>query len=90
MLGWDRYIFDKKRGRTRYVELVFLYPVGFAGHIMHFGASEPQNVDTLFFILMWARCGFHKKCAGARYAEIKFLHLVGSAGHVVHSGASVV
>jgi hypothetical protein len=39
MLGWGRYRFDKKHARTHYIELVFLYPVGFAGHVMHSGAS---------------------------------------------------
>jgi hypothetical protein len=27
---------------------VFLHSVGSAGHIVHSGASRPQNVDTLF------------------------------------------
>jgi hypothetical protein len=39
MLGWDRYGFDKKRTETRYRDLVFLHPVGSAGHVVHFGAS---------------------------------------------------
>jgi hypothetical protein len=39
MLGWDSYGFDKRRTGTRYVELVFLHLVGYAGHVVHFGAS---------------------------------------------------
>jgi hypothetical protein len=39
MLGWDRYGFDKKRSRTRYVAVVFLHQVGCAGHIVYSGAS---------------------------------------------------
>jgi hypothetical protein len=87
ILGWDRYKFHKNRARTRYVELVFLHPVGFAGHVVRFGASRVWNLDALFFMLCRARCSFHKKRTGKRFAEIVFLHRGGSAGHVVHSGA---
>jgi hypothetical protein len=39
MLRWDRYGFRGKRDGTRYAELVFLHPVGYVGHAVHFGAS---------------------------------------------------
>jgi hypothetical protein len=90
MLRWDRYGFDKKRFKTHYAELVFLHPVGSAGHVVHSGAFEVRNVDTIFFMLGWDRYGFHKNCAGTRYVELLFLHPVGSAHHVVHSSASGV
>jgi hypothetical protein len=49
MLRWDRYGFHKKYSETRYVELVFIHPVGSADHVVHSGASVAGNVDALFF-----------------------------------------
>jgi hypothetical protein len=39
MVGWDRYGFDKKHLGTRYVELVFLHLVGYAGLVVPSHAS---------------------------------------------------
>jgi hypothetical protein len=86
MLGWAWSSFHKKHIRTRYAELMFLHPLGFAGHVVHSSASGLWNSRALFFMLRWAQCGFHKKRVGTRYNELLFLH-PGSAGHVVHSGA---
>jgi hypothetical protein len=90
MLGWDRYGFHKNCAGTRYVELLFLHPMGYAGHIVHLGASGERIVDTLFFKLRWDRYGFDKKRFRTCYAELVFLHPVGYVRHVVHSGASEV
>jgi hypothetical protein len=88
MLGWAWWGFHKKGARTRYAELVFLHSIGFAGHVVHSGASGLRNVDALFFMLRWTRCGFCKKHARSHYAKLVFLHPVGSIGNVVHFGAS--
>ena len=90
MLGWDRYEIHKKRIGTDYDELVFLQPVGSAGHVVHSGASAARNIGALFFMLGWAWCGFQKKRAGKCYAKLVFLHPMGSAGQVVPFGASSV
>jgi hypothetical protein len=87
MPGWERCGFHKKHVETHYAEHAFLHPVGSADHVIHFGAFEARNVDTLFIVLGWAWCGFHKKCVGTHGAELVFLHLVGSVSHLVHSGA---
>jgi hypothetical protein len=39
MLGWARYRFDKKHTGTHDAELVFLYPLGSAGHVAQSGVS---------------------------------------------------
>jgi hypothetical protein len=68
MLKRDRYGFDKKHAGTRYAELVFLHPVGYADHVVHSGAFGVQNIDALFFMLRWDRYKFHKNCAGSHTA----------------------
>jgi hypothetical protein len=88
MLRWDMYGYDKKRARTHYAELVFLHPMGSAGHVMHSGASGARNIDALFFMFWWDPYRYDKKRFGTRYAKHVFLHSMGSAGHIVHSGAS--
>jgi hypothetical protein len=86
--GWDRYGFNKKHAGSHYTEVVFLHPVGSAGHDVHSAASGSQNINALFLMIGWNWYGFHKMRAGTCYVELMFLHPVESVGHVVHSGAS--
>jgi hypothetical protein len=58
------------------------------GHVVHFGASGPRNIDAIFFMLGWDRYRFCKNHARTRYAELVFLHPVGCASHVEHCGAT--
>jgi hypothetical protein len=88
MLRWACCGFYKKRARTRYTELVFLHPVGYASHVVHSGASGARNVDALFFMLKWDRYGFDKTGTGTHYTELVFLHSLDSVGHIVQSIAS--
>jgi hypothetical protein len=39
MLRCDRFIFNKKRDGTHYIELRFLNPMGSVRHVVHCGAS---------------------------------------------------
>jgi hypothetical protein len=55
--------------------------------VVNSGASRPQNLEALFFILVWDRYRFDKKRVGIRYAELVFLHQGRSTCHVVHFGA---
>jgi hypothetical protein len=75
---------------TRYVKLVFLHLVRYAGHVAHSRSFGAQNNDALFFMLGWTQSHFHKKPIGTHYTKLIFLHLVGSAGHLVHCIASRV
>jgi hypothetical protein len=47
--------FPKKHDGAHYDELVFLHPAGSVSHVVHFGASGPQNVNALLFMLGWAQ-----------------------------------
>jgi hypothetical protein len=64
MLVCARCGIDKKRARTRYAELVFLHPVGSAGHVMYSGASgsdvdintsDTSTHNQIYGSITWAR-----------------------------------
>jgi hypothetical protein len=72
MLGSDRYKFHKKRAGTCDAELVFLHPVGGAGHVVHSGASGARNIDALFFLLGWDRYDSKKRALGHNTPNLCF------------------
>jgi hypothetical protein len=53
----------KKHDETCYSKLVFLHPVGSAGHIVHSCASVARNIDEPFFMLVWEQYGFDKNAS---------------------------
>jgi hypothetical protein len=48
MLRSARCSFHKKRAGARHVEVMFLCPVGSAGHVVHSNASGARNIYALF------------------------------------------
>jgi hypothetical protein len=53
LCGWDQFRFNKKHAGSCYIEVVFLHPMGSAGHNVQSGATGPQNINALFFMLGW-------------------------------------
>jgi hypothetical protein len=76
MVGWALCGFHKQVAWSRYIKLVFLPLVGFAGHVVHSGASQERNIGTHFFMFEWDWFRFNKKRDGTRYTELVFLHPV--------------
>jgi hypothetical protein len=85
MLGWSWRVAHKQHAGTRYVELLFLHSVQSTGHVVHYGASEARNVDTLFLMPVRAPCGSHRRHVETRCTKLVSLHLMRSVGHVVYS-----
>jgi hypothetical protein len=48
MLGWDQYVLDKNHARTPCIEVVFLHPMGSAGHVVPSVKTRTQNINPLF------------------------------------------
>jgi hypothetical protein len=61
MLRLPGAVYIKSALRHVTLNLCFLHPMGFVGHVVHSTASLVRNVDTLFFIPGWDWYRFHKK-----------------------------
>jgi hypothetical protein len=48
ILGWARIGFHKKCAGTRYIDLLFLHPMGSAGHVVHSVHSGCETVTHYF------------------------------------------
>jgi hypothetical protein len=88
MLRWDRYGFHENCNRTRYVELLFLHPVGSARHVVHSVRPGRETSMYYFSCLAGTSMDLRKSASGHIVPNLCFLHPEGSASNVVHSGAS--
>jgi hypothetical protein len=70
------------------LKLSFLHTLGSLGDVVHSGASEERNVDTLFFMLGWDRYGIHKNCVGTHYAELLFMDRESYTHYFLSSGGT--
>jgi hypothetical protein len=55
---------------------MFSYPMGSGCHVVHLGASRPQNIDAVCFIIEWAWRGVYKKRTRTHNTELAPLHPV--------------
>jgi hypothetical protein len=61
--AWVGPLWFPQKARRVTLNLCFLHSVGSAGHVVHSCASEPQNIDALFFLLRWARFDMTKSAS---------------------------
>jgi hypothetical protein len=72
MLGWERYGFNKKHFGTSYHKLVFLHPVGSAGHVVHSDASGREMSMHYFSCSGGAGTDCRKSAMGHVVLNISF------------------
>jgi hypothetical protein len=46
--------------------------VGYASHVVHYGAFGARNNNVRFFMLVWDRYEFHKKRVETHYSKLVF------------------
>jgi hypothetical protein len=68
-----RYRFYKMSVGTRYAEHVFLHPVGYAGHVVHFGASGELNGHALFSCSVGTSTDCTKRASGHVMPNLYFV-----------------
>jgi hypothetical protein len=88
MLGLHRYGFHKNCNGTRYVELLFLHPVGSARHVVHSVRLRHETSMHYFSCSGGTSTDLTKSASGHVGPNFCFLHPEGSVGNIVHSDAS--
>jgi hypothetical protein len=83
MLGWERYIYDKKARQDMLRQTGVFASDGICGSRIAFECFRGTKRQRTLFYAQVSPSGFRKKYVGIRYIKLVFLHPVGSVSHIV-------